>query len=416
MLNAANALSSESRCTLEVITSSRALAELGPVWDRLVEQSGLTHPFVTHDWMRTWWECFGGDAELCIVLVRADGEPIAIAPFMRTTERLYGRQVRCLRFLANDPTPRCDFIVGARPDDAYAAIWKFLMSESALWDIVMLRELPAGSRTLKELPVRAKQGGVLWGRWHSDDSPFIPMVSGWDRYMESLPTKHRSNLRNRFKRLSALGRIELETISAEPDLADALEEGFSLEAAAWKGRVGSAIRCQPQEHRFYTLLAERAAARGWLRLHFLKVDDRRVAFAYCLAYEKRMYLLKPGFDPAYAVYSPGNLLCHLFLQDAFASGFAAYDFLGGDDHWKRQWSTQTLPHYWLFLFADRPWSRLAHYAKFELFPVLQESSLYVRLRNRLFAPVTGIRVSRDRSRTPSSGSVRNPIQPERPNE
>jgi CelD/BcsL family acetyltransferase involved in cellulose biosynthesis len=328
------------------------------------------------------------------VLVRADGEPIAIAPFMRTVERVYGRQVRCLRFLANDHTPRCDFIIAARPHDAYRAIWNFLMTESSLWDMVVLRQLPADSRTVEEISRRAEQSGVLLGRWDSEVSPFVPLLSGWDRYMETLPAKHRSNLRNRFKRLSALGGVEFETVSAKLGFADALEEGLRLEAAAWKEQAGSAIRCQPDVRRFYSLLAERAATRGWLRLQFLKVDDRRIAFGYCLAYQNRMYLIKPGFEPAYAPYSPGNLLCHHSLRDAFASGFAAYDFLGRDDDWKRQWSTQTLPHCWLFLFADRPWARLAHYAKFELIPVLQELPLYVRLRDRLFGQAAGIGASR----------------------
>src|SRR5437899_9232551 len=123
-------MTTESPCTLETITSTSALTELRPVWDRLVAQSALEHPFVTYDWIRTWWECFGVGAQLCVVLVRAEGEPIAIAPFMRTTERLYGRQLRCLRFLANDHTPRCDVIVAAKPRAAYAAIWRFLTSES----------------------------------------------------------------------------------------------------------------------------------------------------------------------------------------------------------------------------------------------------------------------------------------------
>ena len=142
-MNAAGASSTliDNCSSVDVITSTSGLAALAPVWDRLVAQSGLTHPFVTHEWILTWWECFGSDAELCVLVVRADGEPIAIAPLMRTTERLYGKQVRCLRFLANDHTPRCDVIVGSRPRDAYAAIWNFLMSESPLWDVVVFVQL-----------------------------------------------------------------------------------------------------------------------------------------------------------------------------------------------------------------------------------------------------------------------------------
>jgi CelD/BcsL family acetyltransferase involved in cellulose biosynthesis len=370
-------------CTVDVITTSAELEELEPVWDCLVNKSSLTHPFMTHEWISSWWECFGEKDGLCVLVVRAGSEPIAIAPLMRKSERVYGRQVATLQLPANDHTNRGDVIIAERPRDAYDAIWDFLSSDAVPWDMVVLRELPDDSPTLDELTRRAERTGILSGRWQSEFTPYVPMATSWDHYEEALPAKHRANLRNRLKRLSALGRVELETVSGGPTLSADLEEGFRIEEASWKGRAGTAIRCQPVLSRFYTQFAEKAAKRGWLRLQFLKVGDRRIAFTYCVVYQNRMYLIRPGFDSAYAAYSPVNLLCHFALQDGFASGLDGYDFLGADEHWKRRWSTQTIDHSWLFLFADRPWGRLAHYAKFRLFPALKEIPLYGRLRNRL---------------------------------
>lgn len=377
-----------SPCTVEVITTSDGLAELGPVWDQLVARAGVTHPFITHAWIQTWWESFGAGAELFVLLVRADGEPIAIAPFMRVTERIYGARHRCLRFPANDHTPRCDFVVAARPGDAYAAICKYLMSESADWDVLQLRDVPSDSRTLRELTSHAAQYGFLSGTRRSADSPVLPTTFGWDRYVESLPPKRRWFLRNRLKRLSKIGRVSLETVTGGTELLDALEDGYRLEAAAWKEKAGTAILCRPEIRRFYTSLAHRAAARGWLRLQFLKVDDRRVAFAYCLAHEQRMYLLKPGFDPEYAAFSPGNLLCYLALQDVYASGFVAYDFLGYDDYWKRQWANQSMGHSTVFLYAKRPLTRLDRYTRFALMPLLRQVPFYGRLRSLVIGQTT----------------------------
>jgi CelD/BcsL family acetyltransferase involved in cellulose biosynthesis len=360
-------------CTVEVITASERLAELGPIWDELVARARVTHPFVTHMWMQTWWDSFGADAELFILLVRDHDGPIAIAPLMRVKARIYGARHRCLQFLANDHTPRCDFIVAARPAEAYAAICKFLMSESADWDVLQLRDVPSESGTLQELTSHAAQYGFLSGVRRAGDSPFLTTTIAWDEYMESLPPKRRWFLRNRLKRLSKLGHVSLETVSGGADLPDALEDGYRLEAAAWKGKAGTAILCSPGIRRFYTSLAGRAAERGWLRLQFLKVDDRRVAFAYCLAYAQRMYLLKPGFDPEYAAFSPGNLLCYLALQEVHASGFEAYDFLGYGDSWKRQWADQSISHSTVFLYAKRPLARLDHYTRFALIPRLRQA-------------------------------------------
>ena len=148
---------------VEVITTAERLAEIGPIWDDLVARAGVTHPFVTHAWVQTWWECFGADAELMILLLRQAGEPIAIAPLQRVTERIYGRAHRCARFLANDHTPRSDFVVAAKSDEAYSAICKFLMSEDGGWDVLQLRDVPADSPTLRELTMTTK--GVQLGPW-----------------------------------------------------------------------------------------------------------------------------------------------------------------------------------------------------------------------------------------------------------
>ena len=360
-------------CTVEVITDGQGLADLAPIWDALVARAGMTHPFSTHAWTQTWWESFGADAELLVLLVRANGEPIAIAPFMRVTERMYGARQRCLRFLANDHSPRCDFIVADRHAEAYGAICKFLMSEATNWDVLQLRDVPSHSRTLVELTTHAAQYGFLAGVRRSADSPILPLATDWNAYLESLSPKRRWFLRNRLKRLSKSGRVTLETIGGEDQLSEALEEGYRLEAAAWKEKAGTAILCSPEIRRFYTTLAERAAARGWLQLQFLKVGDRRVAFAYCLAYEKRMYLLKPGFDPEYAAFSPGTLLCYLALQEIQKSGFVAYDFLGYGDRWKRQWAEETIQHSTVFLYAKGPLTRLDHYTRFALMPRLRQA-------------------------------------------
>jgi CelD/BcsL family acetyltransferase involved in cellulose biosynthesis len=359
--------------TIEIIDTTERLAELAPTWDRLVTRAGVTHPFVTHTWMQTWWECFGAGAELMVLLIRSDGEPIAIAPFQRRTERIYGARHRCLRFLANDHSPRCDFIIAAKPVEAYASIGKFLMSESASWDVLQLCDVPADSRTVRELTSHAAQYGFLSGVRRGPNSPVAPTTSRWDEYFETLPSKRRWFLRNRLKRLSKSGRVSLETITGGPELLNDLEDGYRLEAAAWKGNAGTAIVCRPDVRRFYTTLAERAAQRGWLRLHFLKLDERRIAFAYCLAYNDRMFLLKPGFDPEYGAFSPGNLLSYLALQEVHASNCVAYEFLGYDDPWKRVWSDQSIGHSTLFLYARQPLTRLDHYTRFALMPRLRRA-------------------------------------------
>src|SRR5207247_10373369 len=115
--------------------------------------------------------------------------------------------------------------------------------QRALWDGLELYEVPAGSRTLEELPQLAEEAGFLVGLRRSADSPYLPLIGAWEGYLKGLKAKHRSNLRNRLKRLSEAGPVQLETVaSSEQGLARAFEDGLQLEGAGWKGEAGAAIR------------------------------------------------------------------------------------------------------------------------------------------------------------------------------
>ena len=110
-----------------------------------------------------------------------------------------------------------------------------------------------------------------------------------------------------------------------------------------------------------------AVARGgWLRLNFLTIDGCRIAFHYSVRSANKLYLLKPGYDPRYARYSPSNLLCYHVLQDGFRHGLVEYDFLGASDPWKLDWTKETRPHHWLYVFSDALRGRLLYQAKFHL--------------------------------------------------
>lgn len=370
--------------TVETVSDFQSFLDLEPIWNPLVEEAGLAHPFVTHEWVRTWWESFGAGRQLHVLVVRDGLAPIAIAPLMLSRERIYGMPVRRLGIIANVHSPRTEFIIAGRPAEACAAIWRHLAAESRQWDVMELCQIPPESCLLEELPRLAASDGFLTGQWNAGDSPYLPLAgawASWEAYHASLDRKHRYNLRNRLKRLSALGPVQLETVSAPEQVQEAVEEGFRIEAAAWKGEAGTAMGGRPELRQFYTTIAHRLAGRGWLRLHFLTVKGRRIAFGYSVCRDNRLYLIKPGYLPDFAQYSPCNLMCALVLQDAFAAGIEEYDFLGIADAWKLEWTPLARRHTWLYLFAPQWRMRLLHWLKFSLVHRLQRHPWYGRLRN-----------------------------------
>jgi CelD/BcsL family acetyltransferase involved in cellulose biosynthesis len=370
----AERLGLEPALRVEAVTGYESFLALEPAWNQLVDRAGIDHPFLEHVWVRTWWECFGCGSTLHILIVNAGDEPIAIVPLIFTQVRMWGIPVRRLGFFYNAHVPRSGLIIGRRNPEAYRAIWSYLASHRS-WDLLQFCQLPEGSDTLAEISELATRDSYPVGVWKSCESPYVPLQGTWAEYFGGLAAKHRANLRNRFKRLRALGPVELEAITSERCLTDALGDGLGLEAAAWKRDAGTAISCDPSVAKFYTSLAERAERHGWLRLHFLDVDAKRIAFDYSLCYKNRLYLLKLGYDPAYAQYSPSNLLTQLALQASFERGEVEYDFLGDNLDWKKCWSREARPHYWLYVFSNTLKGRFLRELKFKWIPSLKRFAM-----------------------------------------
>jgi len=383
-----------AKIRIETITGHKAFLDLEPVWNEVAAAAGLDHPFLEYAWVRTWWESFGAGSTLHVLVVRAGDRPIAIAPMILTPIRMWGVKVRRLGFFYNAHVPCADFLIAERREEVYRAIWDHL-SRNQGWDLVQLCQLPEGCSTLEEIPKLAASDDCRTGVWASDSSPYVPLRSSWDEYFDSLATKHRSNLRNRFKRLKAAGPVEMETIASGQGLVEGLEDGLRLEAAAWKGEAQTAISCDPAVSRFYSTLAGRAAERGWMCLHFLQAGSTRVAFDYSLCYKNRIHLLKVGYDPVYSRFSPSNLLLCLVLQNAFEQGVTEYDFLGAEADWKQCWARQVNRYFWLFIFSATFKGRFLYLVKFQLVPLLKRPGLrrvgQLIQRVASYWPLSGVR-------------------------
>ena len=360
--------------SVETITDWPAFLRLEASWNDAVARAEISHPFLRHEWLRTWWECFGEGRRLNVFIVRSGTRIHAIAPFMRESAEMYGVPIRRLRLWHNDQTPRADIILVDGADDSYRAIWNAILAQRDQWDVVQLGQLPAESRTLAALADLAAADGLANGVWRSGSSPYVSVNGSWEAYEASLTPKFRQNVRNRLARLRRIGQPTLEIVgrrSGPAAIEAACDDAVRLEAAAWKKSEGTAIASDSSVDQLYRLFAGRAAANGWLRLLFLRVNGCRIAASYSLYYQRRLFLFKTGYDPEYANCSPFKLLSYFVLREAFNARLKEVDFLGDPEPWKLEWTDTTRPHDWLFIFSGSLRARILHRLKFRVVPAIK---------------------------------------------
>jgi len=190
------------------------------------------------------------------------------------------------------------------------------------------------------------------------------------------PEEFRKELGRLTRRLEDCGRVEFMVDEGSDRWPELLEEGLRIEGSGWKDEAGTAILSQADTARFYREVATWAARRGWLRLKFLRLDGRAVAFDLVLEAEGVAHVLKGGFDPAMRQLGPGTVLTGRSLERAFELGLHSYELRGTDDAYKLRWATATRTRARIQAFPPSLVGTVAHLA------ADRGQALYRRMRGR----------------------------------
>jgi hypothetical protein len=205
-----------------------------------------------------------------------------------------------------------------------------------------LVRVPLGSPSLSAL--RQAYRGRGWMRVHADSpSPFIELNRSWEEAESQFNAGRRSDFRRAQRRAHEAGGLAFEVHAPQTgaELESLLDQAYAVEARSWKGQGGTALAKDPTLGPFYRDLSRCAAAQGLLRLCFLRIGGQPAAMQLALQADQRFWLMKIGYDPAYARCSPGQLLMLHTIGHAAAQGLASYEMLGSAAPWTAGW-TRTL--------------------------------------------------------------------------
>jgi CelD/BcsL family acetyltransferase involved in cellulose biosynthesis len=258
------------------------------------------------------------------------------------------RQGRKLVAVRGAHTPRVD-LVGET--NSVAAIWRGLR-EAGGWDLIEMEAVPADSPLAVMLPRLAAADRCEVRVRVTSRAPWF-LVDGIEQRI------HR-RFRGDMRRLERqMGGVELERVATFD--RSVIKDVLRLEAAAWKGAAGTAIACHGELARFYVAIARIFARRGGLSIDFLRARGVRVAAQFALEDTTTRYLMKVGYDPAYAHFGPGQLLVRETASDAARRGLQRYDMMGQDTPWKTKWTNLVRPHVQMRVYAPSAFGRARYF-------------------------------------------------------
>jgi CelD/BcsL family acetyltransferase involved in cellulose biosynthesis len=115
-----------------------------------------------------------------------------------------------------------------------------------------------------------------------------------------------------------------------------MDELIELHLKRW-GQGSRAFRTE-KYIKFHKRVSSLFLEKGWLRLFFLKQEDKMLAGIYCFYHNNRYYYYQSGRDPEYAKYRLGMVLLNEVLREAISEEAIEFDMLSGDELYKYRWA------------------------------------------------------------------------------
>lgn len=317
-----------------IIRDPADLEALGPDWDRLAGND--SSPLLRHAWFMACAESRPAGQELHVVTVWQEGRLQAAAPLVAVRRRGSLRLELLGASVLHEPSgllyadrDALRYLCGHLADGSRTLALARLTDSAVVADALRQSQPWPGKTVLRP----------------ASGAPYVAINGSWEDYHASLSARRRYDLRRARRRLEERGKPHIEIVRpSEESLEPLLETAFRVESSGWKGRSGTALLHNPAVRRFFHRYCRRACQAGELRLAFMRLGgDVPIAMQVGLESAGRYWVLKIGYDEAWAHASPGMQLTAHTIRYAFESGCRSYEFLGTEEPWIWVWTRTAHP-------------------------------------------------------------------------
>lgn len=339
---AAQPAGSADGAAIAAVEIATSLDGLEAAWNELAGEV----PFRSYQWMATWWRHYGGGARqlFTVVLRDGDGRLVGVAPWYLEPLPACGRVVR---FLGSGAV--CSDYLSLLCRDEHAAevadrLGQWLSGPAAgAWDLLDLGGVAADDEPMQALAERLQAAGSTVQAAEEVQCWRTQLAPDWDAFLKTLSTSRRHRIRTLLRRSCDAGPAALHAVEREDEFARVYPLLVDLHQKRRRSLGQEGCFADATFAAFHADVSRQFLAAGRLRLLWLELAGAPIAAEYGLVGGDTVYYYLGGFDPAASAAQPGWLCLGASLRRAVGEGYAAFDFLRGDESYKASWRAEPRP-------------------------------------------------------------------------
>ena len=312
---------------VRVLTSKDELDRSKSIWKQVSEYCTV---FNLQEWFGNWWDCYGSDKELRVFIAENDAaETLAILPMMKYQK---GNNTY-LTQLAESGTDYFSVILKDSDGKAVDEIIRYIKNNEN-YDRFIISNLKSDEKNTELLIKSAMityndveiitQGKIF----------FVDCTGDYDSYI-----KERSkNFRHKYNQLKKIeNKYDFEVVESYSE--DIVENIIKLHKKRWLDEMQLSVFFDKRRVDFMHSILKDYAKLGYLRLFLLKDGERIVSYRVGFVFRNVYYDWNTAFDLEYASDSIGIILCNHVIEYCFGHEIREFDFLRGEEDYKRKFST-----------------------------------------------------------------------------
>jgi CelD/BcsL family acetyltransferase involved in cellulose biosynthesis len=321
---------------LTVITDGVALQGIREEWNQLAMANGIYIPWFCWEWFDL---CLRHDKEneLHLILVKSDGELVAVAPFAVRTERYKGViPARVISYIGGNRSPLKGIVFGKADGDLHrevtALVLEYLSNSFRAWDVLEFEPVEDSCVEGDNLSALLERMGLSFRTYVSCANRYCTVTDGsFEGVLERLPQSTRKDVSYCRRRLEKNGNLHFQVITAGDSLDQYLDMYDAVRVNSWKAAE--------RDRDFNRQFMQVAANKGWLRLGILSYDETPIAAQKWIVADGRAYIYDVLYHEGFKKHSPGKILTSMMFQHAIDHDGVTYvDYLRGDEPYKQEWT------------------------------------------------------------------------------
>lgn len=357
--------------TISRLSTSAEFAEIKDAWTHLFLQNHNQSVFLSWEWLSAWWEIYGEEKELWILIAQDSNTIVGIAPLVLTVQKRAGIKLRVLQTMGMPLVDVGGFLITNESKKITLAFLAYINQHKNFWDILEFNEF------VEDGVETATQGSFFAEKKYpvlkqSTEHYYIPTHEDWLSYYDNLSKKFRKNLRRSLRNADKLGKVKFKAYTGHDVNWDVFEKIIEINRHAHYPRLAHS----QSEQKFHQELLKNIAHTARFSVYLLFIDEKPAAYEYGFYHNGRFEDWRAGFDTRYdTTVSIGKLLSLKITEHAFGQGYKEIDFMRGDEDYKKDWKPLSRAHVNTRIFQPRKFkSLLAFYWLRSIKPLIRKKN------------------------------------------